>query len=269
MANLTKGIDNVGLIVDQNESLHNYYLKPKKTKTIHNSKMIIIIDRNFETFLTKTLLNLNKKKTKIIEVAKIAGIKLNEDENGDHHHHGEEDHDHYTELYDYHIWLDPTMVKVVAQGLADIFIEENPSKAAQYKHNLNDFIMRLDELDKNIKLKMDKTEKANFIVVHNAYQYFINRYGLEQPKVITIDHDHNIGAREFLSIQKSIREDKVKCIFEEPQFDSKIIAKIKGNSNVKISKLDAEWGPDNIKIEDQYIAMMNELTDSFYNCLGH
>jgi zinc transport system substrate-binding protein len=273
VANLTKGVDEIGLIVDQNESLHNYHLAPKKTSSIHNSKMIILIDRKFETFLKNTLTNIDQKKTKVIEVAKLPHVKLLVDEEGHDHGHGhshghghDEEHEH-SHYYDYHIWLDPELVKNISKGLVDIFIKENPASALQYKNNLNEFIIKLDNLDKNILAKMEQVENNNFVVMHNAYQYFINRYNLEEPSAISIDHDYNIGAREFLKIQKSIKENKVKCIFEEPQFDSKIVKKIKGNSNVKVSKLDAEWGPENVSVEEQYITMMNELTTSFYNCL--
>ncbi len=274
IANLTKGIDDIGLIVDQNESLHNYYLKPSKTRIIHNSRMIILIDRNFETFLKNTLAAINKNKIKVIEVAKLPGVKLLADDIGCLHDHSddEDEHEHeheheHLDLFDYHIWLNPEIVKIISNELVNEFIKENPDKSTQYKNNLSEFIIKLDNLDKNIESQMKQIGESRFIVMHNAYQYFIARYNLEQPSSISIDHDHNIGVRDFLAIQNSIKENKVKCIFEEPQFDSKIVEKIKGDSKVKVSKLDAEWGSDNVPLEEQYIAMMNELSNSFYNCL--
>jgi zinc transport system substrate-binding protein len=287
ISNLTKNIEEVGLIMDQNESLHNYYLRPSKTRMIHSSEMIILINKDFETFLKNTIGTLDTKKIKIIEVSKFPEIDLLEDVEGhclghghevehkhkheheqDKHQHNVEGHkNNHVDLYDYHIWLDPIRVKSIAKAIVEKFVEEDPKNQITYINNLNDFLIKLDELNENIKLKMQQIRDVNFVVTHNAYQYFIDRYKLSTPRAITIDHDHNIGIREFLKIQSDIKENKVQCIFEEPQFKSKIIEKIKANTDVRVSMLDAEWGPDNVSVENQYFVMMNQLSDSFYNCL--
>ena len=264
IANLTKGIDEVDLIIDHNESLHNYQLKPTKIRNLHKSDMIIIIDRNFEVFLDKILTSLDKKK--IIEVAKLPDVNLllNEEDEHEHEHHG---HHHPASQYDYHLWTDINVVKAIAKGLSTILIAENPSKGAKYQQNLLAFLEKLDDLDHTIKAKLIGTAKKNFIVTHNAYQYFIHNYGLTQPKAITIDHDNNIGARSFLELQKSIADNQIKCVFEEPQFESIVITKLKERSKVRIGTLDAEWGPDDGTLDNAYFAMMLSLADSFSKCL--
>lgn len=267
IANLTKNLNNqVDLIIDNNESLHNYHLKPTKMKNLYSADYLIIIDRDFELFLNKILTNLKDKK--IIEVAKLPGVQLIDAEECDHHdHEHEEEHHHHHSMHDYHIWLDIDNVKSIAKELVKIFIQQDKNKEKIYQANLAEFLIKLDELDKNIKTKLMNLKGKNFIVTHNAYQYFVNRYNLENPKAITIDHDHNIGAKTFLELQKAIKSNKVECIFEEPQFESHIINKLKENSKVKVAKLDAEWGPSNAKLEDVYFALMNELSNSFAECL--
>ena len=269
IANLTKNVDiKVGLIIDNNESLHNYHLKPNKIRQLYHSEMVIIIDRKFEIFLDKVLNNLDPKKQQVIEVAKLPGIKLLESHNEhSHHNHDEDNHHHHTDIYDYHLWLDVDKVKIIAKELTKLLINKNSAYSIQYNQNLKDFINKLDELDKEIKDKVISLKGKNFIVTHNAYQYFINRYGLNQPKSVTIDHDHNIGAKSFLELQHSIKNNEVKCIFEEPQFESRIMQKLKENSQVKIGKLDAEWGDASASLEDSYFVMMNNLAGSFATCL--
>ncbi len=278
IANLTVGTTNekIDLIVDQNESLHNYQLKPTKIRELYNSKMIIIVDQHFEVFLDKILASVEIK-DKVIEVAKLTGIKLlkNEDEDEHEHEHEHENehehehkgHHHHSSMYDYHLWLDVEIVKIISKDLSAMLTEVDPVNHAIYKQNLIDFTAKLDALDSRIKAKMLNLKNKNFIVVHNAYNYFINRYGLNKPRAITLDHDHNIGARSMLELQSLIKENKVQCIFEEPQFDAQIIHKLQENSKVKIGKLDAEWGPDKVSIEDAYIVMMDNLADSFSQCL--
>lgn len=275
IANIVDGSKEVDLIIDQNESLHHYQLKPNKVVGISNSDVVIIIDKNFEIFLDK-ILGKFIKENKLIEVAKLPGIKLlkadenhhheHEDEHEDEHEHEHEHHHHLTE-YDYHLWLDIDNVKAIARSLADIFAQKYPDSAQLYKQNLAIFLTKLDELDSRIKARMLLSKDKNFIVTHNAYSYFINRYGLNQPQSISIDHDHNIGARDLLTLQQSIEAQKVMCIFEEPQFNSRIVEKLQKNTKVKIGKLDAEWGADNIPTKDVYFNLMDSLAESFSACL--
>lgn len=273
IANIMDRSKEVDLIIDKNESLHHFQLKPSKVIAISNSDMIIIIDRNFEVFLDKAIDTLSDR-VKLIEVAKLPNIMLLKNE-GDHHKHEDEDedeedehhHSHATE-YDYHLWLDPSNVKIIARELTNIFGQRYPDSAQLYHQNLAEFEKKLDALDSRIRAKLLLARGKNFIVSHNAYNYFITRYGLNKPQALSIDHDHNIGARDLFTLQQSIEANKVKCIFEEPQFNSKLIEKLQANTTVKVSKLDAEWGEDNIPIEAVYFNLMDSLADDFSQCLN-
>lgn len=256
VANIIGDTEEVDLIIDHNESLHNYQLKPTKIRNIHNSNIIIIISRNFEVFMDKILNNLDSQ-SKVIEVANLPGVELLS--NNSHTHHGSK--------YDYHLWMDINIVKIIAEELTNILIEEYPSNKIIYKKNLAKFQEKLIALNKKITNKLEHARNKDFMVTHDAYSYFTKQYHLNDPIAMTIDHDHNIGARSFLKMQDSIRQNKVQCIFEEPQFNSQIIEKLQKQSNIKIGKLDAEWGPDNTPIKDAYFSIMDSLADSFSECL--
>lgn len=265
IANIVDGSKEVDLIIDQNESIHHYQLKPNKVMTLTNSDIIVLIDKDFEIFLDKFLTQLDKN-ISVIEVAKLPNIKLLKSEEKCSHHEDDEDHHHAFE-YDYHLWLDIENVKTISKELTNIFIQRYPQSAEVFNHNLSLLLKKLDNLDSIIRAKTLLSKDKNFIVTHDAYEYFINRYGLNKPKSISIDHDHNIGARDLLSLQQAIESEKVVCVFEEPQFDSKIIAKLQQNTKVKIGQLDAEWGALNIPTKDVYFNIMESLADSFSKCL--
>jgi zinc transport system substrate-binding protein len=126
----------------------------------------------------------------------------------------------------------------------------------------------LDNLDKTIKEKLINSRNKNYIAVHNAYKYFAKRYDLTDAIPVTIDHDSNVGAQTMLDLRKLVADHKVVCLFQEPQFDAKIIDSLAKDSNAKIGKLDAEWGPEEADIKDAYFDMMNNLADSFKQCLN-
>ncbi len=272
VANLTDGLNyNIELVVDKNQSLHNFQLKPSKVKLLHNANIIILIDKNFEMFLRKVVSSLDQEKQEIIEIAKFNGVFLqtNNDRHthAEHEHHDHDVHQHHPSDFDYHIWLDPEIIKTVASEMVNVFVQRDPANEVVYRENLRKFIKKLDQLDSLIERKIEKIKNENFIVTHNAYNYFIYRYGMKTPQSITIDHDHNIGAKKFLNLTKQIKQNAVKCVFEEPQFSSKIIEKLKEDSNIKLGILDAEWGNDKIELKDVYFNMLEEIANSFEKCL--
>ena len=267
VANITDGVNEVDLIMDYNESLHNYQLKPATVKAIHDSAIIILIDRDFELFMDKILDSLYGNQ-KVIEVATIPGIKLILNDNDHAHEHKHEKNcNHRKYEYDYHIWLDVDIVKVIASHITDTLSKEFLTNEPQYRKNLAIFISKLSKLDKEIKAQLVDAKGKDFIVTHNAYNYFINRYELNKSAAMSFNHNYYIGARDFLDMHKAIKEDKIKCIFEEPQFESQVIRKLKEESKVKIGQLDAEWGPEDASNKDAYFTMMKGLASSFNECL--
>lgn len=288
VANITEGVDDIGLIVEDGVSIHSYAMKPEDAKKINRSNLIILIDRNLETFLTNSVIN--NKNVRYIEAARLPGVKLisagehNCTHNHDHDHehedeadeHEEDEHDHEHEEHqahnDYHIWFDIENVKAISIGLADYFSKENPENASRYKANLDKFLMTIEKLDKETMHALSNAPKNNYnyLVTHNAYQYYINRYNLKEPKSITFDHGANIGAKEFLEIKNMINQDQVSCIIEEPNHPSAVLEKLKKESNVKAFYYDPEIGEgkNTNNVIDHYLKMMNELKNVFYGCLS-
>lgn len=271
IANLTKDTNSeLNFLVEKDQSLHNYFLKPSQASSLYKSDMVIIIDSNFELFMDKMLVNLKRKNKRIIETAKFPGLELikNDEEEHHHHDHDEDDgHHHHVGEYDLHYWLDIAQVKIVAKELVNIFKEVDQKNAQKYQTNLDNFIIELDSLDSFLSKRLETVKDKEYIVTHNAYDYFVRRYGLKKPKAITIDHDQNIGAKTFHDLQIAIKENKIACIFEEPQFNSSHIEKLKSIGNVKIGRLDAEWGPSQVTKEESYFIMMKNLANSFAECL--
>lgn len=266
IANITDGANDIGLIIDYNQSIHNFYLRPNTIKEIHHSHIVIFISKDFELFMGKIIDALYNDQ-KILEVSKIAGLNLLLNDPNEEKHNHDEHCDHRGYQYDYHFWLDVDKVKIVANGITEFLSKELPENAQLYKDNLAKFIAKLSSLDKNIKEKIKPAIGKNYIVTHDAYNYFINRYGLNKPMSMSFNHTYYIGGRDFLNLQRAVRDNTVQCIFEEPQFESYVTRKIMGdNKTIRIGKLDAEWGPENASIKEAYFAMMESIADSFNEC---
>ncbi len=267
VANITDGTDEVGLIMDRHLSIHNFYLLPNTIKAIHHSSVIILINKDFELFMGKIIDALYNDQ-KVFEVSSTPGLNLflnDPDKEGHEHHEG---CDHYGYQYDYHFWLDVDRMKIAAQGITDFLSKAIPENETIYRKNLKKLNARLAKLDTYIKNKIKSAIGKNFIVTHDAYNYFIKKYGLNKPMSMSFNHNYYIGARDFIDLQRAVRDNTVQCIFEEPAFESYVTRKILGdNKTIKLGKLDAEWGPEDVSLKDSYFAMMESLADSLSDCL--
>ena len=80
---------------------------------------------------------------------------------------------------DPHIWLSPKRVKVMVETIAKEMSELDPDNKGTYEQNAADYIVKLDEVDQEIKDALKGVESKNFIVYHPAFGYIADDYGLK------------------------------------------------------------------------------------------
>ena len=104
-----------------------------------------------------------------------------------------------------------------------------------------------------------------FIVFHDAYHYFENRFGVKASGAISINPENPPGAEAIAALRQRIVDGKVQCIFAEPQFDNKLVNVIIEGSNVKSAVLD----PEGANIEPGpalYGTVLRNLAKSLVQC---
>jgi zinc transport system substrate-binding protein len=106
-----------------------------------------------------------------------------------------------------------------------------------------------------------------FIVFHDAYHYFENRFGLRARGAIALQPEAAPGARTLTQLRQLISDGKVACVFAEPQFDTALIATVLEGTTAKSAVLDPEGagldpGPS------LYATVMRNIATSFTDCLS-
>ena len=190
-----------------------------------------------------------------------------EEEHADHDDHDEENHDshegHAHGEFDTHIWLDPINAKEMIHEIAHELSNLDPANKNKYNVNAETTILSIDELINNIDQSINR--EAQFVVFHDAYQYFEKRFDLASSGALTLNTDVLPGAKQVLDIQKTIKEKGVNCIFSEPQFNPKIIETIARDTGIKTGVFD----PLGSKLEsgkNQYFTLIKNLRDNLKNC---
>ncbi|MFN4089584.1 MAG: zinc ABC transporter substrate-binding protein [Alphaproteobacteria bacterium] len=180
------------------------------------------------------------------------------------HAHG---HDHAHGTHDMHVWLDPANARAIVQHVATVLGEADGANAAAYEANAERTIGRLDELDAELRAKLEPVRAAPFIVFHDAYQYFERAYGLSAAGSVTISPEHAPGARRLSEIRTRIADSGARCVFSEPQFDAGLVATVAEGTPARIAELDplgvgVEPGPD------LYFTVLRSLGSAIGDCLG-
>jgi zinc transport system substrate-binding protein len=282
------GVGSPGLIVDGYNSPHSFQLKPSHAKMLEQADIIFWIGEDLENFLEKPLATIAKKAEKIelLEIKGIKKLKFRErnifeeheghDDHGDdakkeeHDDHGhdakKEEHDdhegHGHGEYDPHIWLDPINAKVILNEITEHLIENDSKNAATYKSNLAKALAEIDKLI--IDVITETNTDLSYVVFHDAYQYYENRFNVNILGAMTVNPDVMPGAEQIHEIHEVIEHDNVSCILSEPQFNPDIIKSIAKDTNVKTGVLDP-LGANLKPGKDLYFDLIRNMSASF-NC---
>ena len=187
------------------------------------------------------------------------------DDGHDHEGHDHDEHEHGGT--DMHVWLDPSNARAMAATIAKSLGEADPANKAAYEANLAALDSEIDALDAEIAAQLKPVLEKPFIVFHDAYQYFENRYGVRVAGSVTVSPESMPGAERLSTIHAKIEELGAACVFAEPQFEPKLIGVVTEGTQAKSGVLDPEGG----SLEAGpalYGQLMRNLATSMSGCLS-
>jgi zinc transport system substrate-binding protein len=178
----------------------------------------------------------------------------------------EDDGHHHEGPYDLHLWLSPGNAKAMVADIAVRLSALYPDKASLYQANAKKLDARLDQLDSEMKARFAPLADKPFVAFHDAYQYLEKSYGLSFAGAVTLFPDRAPGARHIAMLREKIQQSGARCVFREPEFDSRIIDNMLEGLDVKSDMLDPEGalltpGPE------LYFQLMETLSKTLAQCL--
>jgi len=276
VAGVMNGIGKPGLIVDGNASPHSYSLKPSQAEMLEKAAIVFWIGPTLETFLEKPIETIAEKATNI-PLIDAPGIRLlawrqgdgfgEHDDHADHEDHNDHgEHNHGEGGMDPHIWLDPENAKAMVDAIAASLSVADAANGAKYTSNAEALKNRLDTLTVDVRTRLDPVKGKSFVVFHDGYHYFENRFGIEAAGAITLNPEVPAGAERIRDIRQRISDLSAGCVFTEPQFDPKLAALVAEGHDIRIGTLDPigsalEPGPD------LYFSLIGQMADQMANCL--
>lgn len=280
VAGVMQGVAEPKLLVQGGASPHNYSLRPSDARAIAKADMVVWVSPRLESFLEKPLQNLAKNAKHLTLVEVIEGPLLEIREGGAweghhheheavHHEHEAEHHDHNDKEHDNehadevnpHIWLSPVLAKQIVSSTARVLSELDPAHQQLYAENSSKLQARLDKLDSELKARLAPIKTVPYVVFHDAYHYFENTYGLNAVGSITIDPERAPGAKRITEIRAKIKDLQARCVFSEPQFESRLAQTVIEDTGARTGILDP-LGADLAPEENSYFVLLNNLADN-------
>ena len=285
---VAQGIGEPILLVEGAGSPHTYSLRPSQAKELQQADIVFWMGQDLEAFLENSIDNIatNSIVVPLMESNELTKLNFREggafedhghedhdkhDDHDDHGHddhddHGHDDHGHDDHGADPHVWLDPINAIVLVEEIKKALISADPKNKPTYEANAKSTIYNLNELIEEIDAELKPVKGRGYIVLHDAYQYFENRFGVSAIGSITVSPEVLPGAERIRELQNKVKELDATCVFSEPQFKPKLVTTVTENTNAGTGVLD----PLGASINDGpqlYFTLIRNMASSLKKCL--
>ena len=283
-------------IIPSEQSPHDFKLKPSDVKVLQNGNIIFYVSNHLESSITKVFKNLPKN-IKLINLMEESGVNhlairdndawerhdhhghddhddhdkhgKKHDDHDDHDKHGKkhDDHDDHEKEDDVHVWLSPDNAIKIVQKVNKVLSLYFPENSKIYNDNTTKFIDKIRNLKMELVKELSPIKNKPYIVFHDAYQYFEKTFELNAVGSVALEGDIASSPKQISLIKDKIVKSKALCVFQEPQFDSKLIKIVVEGTDAKIGTLDP-LGVNISENKDFYLQLITNMAKSLKECLG-
>lgn len=293
VAKVMEGVGTPDRIVQPGASPHSYSLRPAEAEALQRADVIFWVGEELEPWLDRSIKSLagDAQSVELMETEGTTELEFREgatfekhshshgDEdqdaedhdheaaeahNHDHEAHDEHDHDHHG--HDPHAWLDPENARAWLDVIAADLAALDPEHADAYAANAAEGKAELETLISEINSKLDSIRDKNFIVFHDAYQYFENRFSISAAGSIRLSDASDPSPARIAEIRGKVVELHVSCVFSEPQFNPGLVQTVFEGTDAKVGVLDP-LGSDLTLGPDLYPQLLRNLADNLTSCL--
>lgn len=119
--------------------------------------------------------------------------------------------------HDPHVWFDVPLWKSSAEVVRDALSELDPAGASAYKANAAAYLKELDDLDREIRAKIDTIPKDKRVLVtsHDAFGYFGRAYGFEVIGLEGVSTASELGTPRRNELATLIGTRRIPAVFTE------------------------------------------------------
>ena len=247
------------LMVKPGVDVHSFTPTPQDIKTVQNSDIFVYGGTEHDKWvenLTKSIDMKNKKVVKLVdgiqqlEEESVDGMKHEhhhddekEDEhNHDHKHEKEDKHNHKDESekeLDPHYWTSPKNAIQMVKTITNALVEKDPDNAEFYKENAENYIKRLEGVDKELHDVVDNAKIKKVVIADRfPFRYLFKDLGLEYRALFSgCSVESTASAGQIKKMVDYVKENKIPVVYHIEMGKGELAETVAKNSGAKVKLL--------------------------------
>jgi zinc/manganese transport system substrate-binding protein len=207
----------VTTLVGRDGDVHVYAPAPADAKKVADAQLVIINGLGLEGWLPRLLQSSGSKAAVVTATDGITPLRI-----------GSAD--------DAHAWQSVVNAKRYVINIRDGLVATDPADAAVFRANADDYLAKLDGLDREVRAAVAQIPPARRRVIstHGAFGYFAAAYGVEFIAPLGISTDSEPSARGLADIIMEIRTLKIPAVFLENISDDRLIRRISAETGARV-----------------------------------
>ena len=224
----------VHTLIGKGQDPHTYEPTPRQAAALAGAHLFFTVDLPFERRLVEKVRAGNQALRVVDTTSGITRIAMEEE------HHAAQAQTNTLpphEESDPHVWMAPANLRRMAATVATALGEAMPAERSSIQHNLAILDRELLSLDQQLTTQLAPHRGKTFYVFHPAFGYFAGTYGLHQKAVET--GGKAPSPRQLSELIRRAREDGVRVIFVQPQFDAKSATTVANGIDGRVVAIDS------------------------------
>lgn len=251
---------------------HNYALRPSEASQLQSADLLVWTSAALTPWLQRAISNLapDTQSIELMALPNTLKLALRSNQDFEHTHHTEDAHQddrHNPETTDPHGWLDPVNVISWLSTIANVLGTLDPEGSEYYKNNATLAQSELQQLIQVTKKQLNNHEGTPFVVFHDSYHYFENRFNLNAVAAISLSDAAKPGIRHLSALRKRLSTYKHACVFSEPQFNNRLVTTVTKDLPMSMGMLDP-LGANLPSGATLYPALIEALGNEFFRCFN-
>lgn len=187
----------------------------------------------------------------------------------DHNH---EEHDHYDDEYDEHVWTSPKNAIKITEAISKAIVEKLPSHKDKIEQNTKDYVNELDSLDEGFRAAVENG-KCDTIVVADRFPllYFVKEYSLEYYAAFSgCATSVEPSAQTLINLCEAVKDHSVPVVFKmelSSGTTANYVAKETGTQVLEFHSCHNRTS-DEARDGETYVSLMQKNLENLKEALG-
>lgn len=223
VANVGGDLVQVTSLVPRHADVHTFDPNPADVRAVAGARLLVMNGLGLDDWLQKTITNASATGTPLVKLGvDLPGVGLLPGEDPG--------------TQNPHLWMAVPYAILYVDRIAAALEAADPANRAAYDQQATAYKARLQTLDAKVRAEIATIPAADrkLVTFHDAFPYFAREFGIELVGVAVQAPGQDPSAGEIADLIDAIKAAKVKAIFSENQFPTRLVDQIAAQTGATV-----------------------------------